>query len=85
MEPIWKPIHRALRAGAVLIAHALIAALLILLVRGIEVEFYYLWGTDSPLFFDIWPVRYLFDALEFSIISVFIWFGFWEAVEIFRD
>jgi hypothetical protein len=43
-----------------------------------------LWGPDDPLLFDRVPLRYLFDALDLSVIVVFGWNTVRSAIAAFR-
>jgi hypothetical protein len=41
-------------------------------------------GPDDPLLFDRVPLRYLFDALDLSVIVVFGWNTVRSAITAFR-
>jgi hypothetical protein len=53
-------------------------------IRGTEWLFQLLWPGENPLFFDLVPIRWFFDASEALILIVFVVFGTWEAIEMLR-
>jgi hypothetical protein len=62
---------RLARASLAIVAHALLAALTILLTFGMERLIHLLWGQEQPLLFDRVPVAWLFSFVDFSILIVF--------------
>jgi hypothetical protein len=69
-------------AAVVLICHLVLAAVVILSIKGIEYLVHS--GHEEMLLFDTLPLRYLFHLADIGIISVFSWHGLKEAALAFR-
>ena len=80
--PWYYPLLKALRAGAFLLAHTLVAVVLIGLVTLVAKVVEY--AGDHRLLGYV-RISYIFDLMDFAIFLVFITFGFIEAVEAFRS
>lgn len=62
-------------AAAVFAVHTGLAGTAIFCIWLFAQFFHSLWGTEEPLLFDVFPIRYLFDASDFGVVSAFSWFG----------
>ncbi len=80
--PWYKPFERALRAAAYLVAHALLALLIIGLIAAVQ---HVLALDGDPKLLDILPMRYIFDAMDLLILATFMIFGTIEVVRAFRE
>jgi hypothetical protein len=80
-SPWYKPFHRSFRAACYLVSHALVAIIIIALITLIQRV---LIADGNPLLFDVCPLRYIFDAVDVTILGVFMWFGTLEAIETFK-
>jgi hypothetical protein len=80
--PWYYPFKKAFRSGCYLVAHALVAFLIIGLSEAIKRAL--LWDGD-PKLFDFVPLRYIFDAVDIGILAVFLIFGTIEAIRVFRE
>ena len=83
-EPFWSPVLKALRASLFFACHTAIAAVILICIWALSRLFPKLWGPDDPLLFDRVPLRYLFDALDLSVIVVFGWNTVRSAIAAFR-
>lgn len=77
-----RPLVRAARAGTFLLAHSLIAVLMIGLLTGVAKFLDYM--GDHRLFHTV-PVSFIIDAMDCAILLVFVTFGVMEAVNVFRE
>jgi hypothetical protein len=84
MGEVWQSLVWAFGAAVVIVAHFVLAALLIVLVWGSEQLLGLLWGEADPLLFDSVPLKYLFHAIEAAIIVLFGIYGIIEAIKTFR-
>lgn len=75
---------QAIRAAAFIAAHTIIAALLIISIYGVHILNGWLWGEENPLMFNFLPVKYVFDAIELSVLLVFGYRGFRAANIVFE-
>lgn len=83
MNPQWyNPFNKAFRSACYLIAHAMIALLII--VIGFVI-YWTLVRVGDPRLFDICPLRYIFDVVDLAILAVFLVFGTIEAIRVFRE
>lgn len=80
--PWYRPFKKAFRSGCYLVAHAMVAFLIIGLSEAIKRVL--LWDGDPELF-DLVPLRYIFDAVDIGILAVFLFFGTKEAIQVFRE
>ena len=79
--PWYHPLVKAVRAGAFLLAHALIAVVLIGLLTLVSKVVEY---TGDHRLFGRVPISFIFDVMDCAILLVFVVFGVIEAVEAFR-
>lgn len=70
--PWYAPLKRAGEAAVFFFCHILIASVLIGCIEIIRLG---LKALGNPLLFDRFPVRYIFDAMDFGILVVFGFFG----------
>jgi hypothetical protein len=80
--PWSRPFKKAFRSGCYLVAHAMVAILIIGLIAAIKRAL--MWDGD-PKLFDFFPLRYIFDAADIGILAVFLIFGTIEAIQVFRE
>jgi hypothetical protein len=80
--PLQRPFKKAFRLGAYLLAHTLVALLLIAIIEVIRHILVYL---GDPELFDLCPLRYIFDLMDGAILVVFLVFGTLEAIEVFKE
>ena len=66
-------------------SHLFIAAIILMVIRGVEYLMHALWAGNEPLLFDQFPLRYLFHAMDIGVIVLFIVFGLIEAARVFRE
>ncbi len=78
------PIKRVGLASLVLVCHSVMAALIITLIWGFEAYNHWLNGNQPRLLFGILPLSYLFDGMDLGVICVYIWYGLFETVRVFR-
>ena len=78
----YAPFIKALRAGAYVAAHLLVAAALIGAIYAIQLLLRYI---GDPKLFDWIPIRYIFDAMDAGILVAFIVFGIVDAILVFRE
>src|SRR5207244_2557691 len=52
-----------------------LAALVVVCVWAFSRLFHFLWGVEDPRLFDMFPLRYLFDAADVGVILVFAFYG----------
>ena len=80
--PWYNPLRKAFRSACYLVAHGLVA----LLIIGIsEVIRWFLIRNGDPRLFDICPMRYIFDLVDLAVAGVFLVFGTIEGVRVFRE
>jgi hypothetical protein len=78
-EVVFPIFSKALKAAVLMTANLLVAALMILFIHGLELLSNFLLGSSDALLFNRFPVRWLFDFMNFSILIVFVFTGFGEA------
>jgi hypothetical protein len=78
-DPWWGPVLRALRAAAAFIGHICLAIIIITGIWSLENYIHYLWEEREPMLFDRVPLKWLFDAVDLSILLVFAVWGTIEA------
>jgi hypothetical protein len=83
--PWWEPIPKAAQAALFLVCHTALAAVVVTCIWAFAGLFHLLWGANDPLFFDRFPLRYLFDAADLSVVLVFTWFGVISAIRALKD
>jgi hypothetical protein len=64
--------------GNSFIGHLVLALLLVSLLWVFERFFHFLWGAHEPLLFGKVPLKWLFDAMDLSLLLVF---GVWGVIE----
>ena len=84
MRSDWaRLLRRTAHAAGYLLFHTILAAIFIALISILQ---RFLAWEGEPLLFDIFPIRYIFDAMDCSIGFVFIYFGTRDAIRVFgRD
>lgn len=80
--PWYRPFKNAFRSGCYLLAHALVAIMLIGLIAIVK---WILVEAGDPKLFDFCPLRYIFDAVDVAVLCVFLVFGIREAIKVFRE
>ncbi len=80
--PWYRRFGRAFRAGTFLVAHALLALLLIGAIAVVKRAV--IWDGD-PKMFDFLPIRYIFDGVDLLLLATFMVFGTNEAIEVLRE
>jgi len=78
-------IYGTLWATAVMIAHVILASVILLTIRIAEMVMHLLWQDGNPMLFDTVPLRYLFHAADVAVIIVYLWYGTMQAVKAFRE
>jgi hypothetical protein len=78
----YRPLRRAIWPACYLVAHALVALLIIGLISFIQ---YVLKFDGDPKLFDVVPLRYLFDVMDIAILLLFLVFGTLEGIQVFRE
>lgn len=76
---------RAARAAVVILAHLIVAVVLILAIAAVDHLIRFLNGGGEMLVFGRLPLSYLFQAGDVAMIAVFTVNGVIEAVEIMRE
>jgi hypothetical protein len=82
-QDFLEPFGRALRIAVVLACHLGLAIIIVGCIKVFELVFHLFWVTSEPLLFDLFPLRYVFHAMDLSVIGVFIWKGVEDAVRAF--
>jgi hypothetical protein len=79
--PWYRPFKKAFRSFCYLLAHTLVAVTIIAVIEAIRavIEWF-----GNPKLFDFLPLRYIFDAVDVSILTVFLIFGTAEAIREFK-
>jgi len=80
--PWYRPFVRALRAAAYLVAHAMLALLLIAAISVIQRA---LIRTGDPKLFDFLPERYMFDSVDIAIFAISLVYGIVDAIKAFSE
>lgn len=81
---LLKSLHKAARAGAVVVGHTLIAAVLIVCAGGVERLILLVNDGHDPLVYGRLPLSYLFQTIDIAMIGVFGFYGLVEAIRIMR-
>jgi hypothetical protein len=84
-QSLRAPLLAAFRAAVIFVCHMALAALIIICIWAFWRLFHFLWGAEDPRLFDVFPLRYLFDAADAGVVLVFAWYGVTSAVAAFRD
>ena len=79
-EPIPNVTIRSLRAAALFILDTAIGLVLMAGLRVSQQSFNRVFGDDAPKFFDILPLKWIFEAGELGVLVAFLSFGIYEVV-----
>jgi hypothetical protein len=79
-EPILSVAMRSLRAAGLFLLDTAIGLVLMAGLRASQRWFNFVFGDDAPKFFDILPLKWIFEAGEFGVLVVFLSFGIYEVV-----
>ncbi|MBV1705540.1 MAG: hypothetical protein KGI57_08810 [Hyphomicrobiales bacterium] len=79
--PWYRPFQRAFRATCYLVAHTLVALVIIAIVEVIR---HAINAFGDPRLLDFLPLSYIFDAVDIAQLLVFLIFGTREAIREFR-
>jgi hypothetical protein len=79
VEPTWQPLERAGRAAIVLLGHTGLCSLAVLGVWSLELLTHSLWGSQTPMLFDVVQLKFVFHAADAGIFGVFMFYGVVEA------
>lgn len=60
-------------------------AVALLLIGGITLVSRWISRVGDPMFFDVVPVRYLFDLMDATVVAVFGWYGVRDTRDAFRE
>lgn len=82
---MWPIIRKALRAAVAVIAHAMIAAVLIVCIAAVHYLILALNHGEEMLVYGRLPLSYLFQTIDLAMIGVFGYYGVLEAIRIMRD
>lgn len=75
MAGMWESLTWALRAAAVVVGHFVVVFLIIVLIWLGEQLLHLLWVDTEPMLFDVVPIKYLFQAIDLTLIIVFLYNG----------
>ena len=81
-SPWYRPFRRAIWPACYLIAHAVVAILLIGVITLVQ---HVLRLDGDPKLFDVIPLRYIFDVVDVAILVLFLIFGTLEGVQVFKE
>lgn len=79
LGPYFAPLKWPFRAMIILLGHALLAAVLITAIWGLERYTKWLYGEMLPDLYGRMPLSYLFDTMDAGVLVLFIAWGLWEA------
>ncbi len=77
-------ISKAANAFIVLVCHFVLASTLIISFHFLEKLIQYLGGDDVEMVFGLFPLRYLFQAIDVAMIGLFGFMGIKEAYEVLK-
>jgi hypothetical protein len=80
-----EPFARAKRAVLEWALHCSVLASFLIGFRSIELLITWLWGPDPRLFFDIMPVRYIFDGADCGLLVGFLTYGVFRVLQVYKD
>lgn len=80
-EPFFRVIERLLKATGLLVAHIAVGVVAMGAIWASEQAFTLIFHASDPKFFDICPVRWIFDAGEGGILLVLVILGIWEVIK----
>jgi cation transporter-like permease len=76
-------LRRLLRAIMILLAHLIMAAIMIMSIWALGGLFHILWGAE-PLFNDV-PLNYILYLTDVAVLVIFVLNGLIETVRTFRS
>ena len=76
---------RPLRAAIFLVTHTVLACVAILCIYEVEKLIAYLWNNSDPLLLGFISLRYLFDAIDIAVITIFAVRGLMAIYRAFED
>ena len=82
---MWHTIQKALRAAVILIAHALIACVLIVCTWAVDHLILTLNHGQEMMVYGRLPLSFLFQTIDMAMIGVFGFYGVLEAIRIMRE
>jgi hypothetical protein len=74
-EPLIKPILSAIRAITHLLCHVLVAAVILIGIRVLELLIQWLWQAVEPMLFGVLPLRYLVHGVDLGVLLAFGFYG----------
>jgi len=77
-------ITKAANAAIVLVCHFVLAALLIISFHYLERLIQFLGGNEVERVFGLFPLSYLFQAVDIAMIGLFGFMGLKEAYEVLK-
>jgi hypothetical protein len=77
--------ERFVRGAAFLILHALLAAIAIVCMWGIDELIKWLWHNSDPRVLDLVPLRYIFEGIDALIVGALGVRGVIAAFNVFRE
>jgi hypothetical protein len=75
----WAPLEWPARAVLVLLGHLGAAAMLLTGIWAVERYTKWLYGEDVQLLFGLIPLSWAFDAADFGVLALFVFWGLVEA------
>lgn len=84
-ETFWEALLKPLRAAVFIFTHTVLALLVLVSIYGVERFIAYLWQQREPLLLDFVPLRYLFDAIDIGVLTIFGFRGILAAYRAFKD
>ena len=77
-------IKRGGQAALVIVAHMVMAAVMLLSIWILERIVHLLWRSAEPQLFDSVPLNYLFQAMDVGVLTTFVVYGLIEAYRSYR-
>jgi hypothetical protein len=74
-----------MRAAIHLACHLVVAGVILLGIRGLELLMAFLWKSQNPLLFDVLPLKWLFHAMDLGVLLVFGFYGIISVAKAFRE
>lgn len=81
-EPWYSAFQKAFRTGAYIVAHVIVA---VVLIGAVELVQELILKVGDPKLFDIVPLRYIFDGMDLGILLAFLVIGTLEAIDVFKE
>jgi hypothetical protein len=76
----------AMKIAIVLLAHVVVASIVLLTIYVIEAIFHSFWPLQEhePKLFDMWPLKYLFHTMDAAVVAIFVVFSMLQVISVFR-